>query len=731
MKSRKIFMQLTLTAAVVCGLSLTAAAGVLVPGLDDSTALVDYTAARAGVAGDHAKITTARITLAARFNPAASVMTGGPYIVIEDGGTSSGTGLYLGDGNLIFAAKSNNRYGLPTSMNDTDFSDNALAITLGPVKFGEENTVYVSFDAAAGRLVSSINNLQRVYTITGSDASKNLDGNTSVSFLGSGAVTAAHMGGLVETGADQFPLLFWTNAQNMTQTAGYSNQRGQVFSNVEVLELRAHNPVPASGAVNVDPMTVAQLQFTPARDPNNLSNPNPAVTGHFVTVYQVQNGEPNLALPPLLETFVAAGSDPVVVPFTFTLDQVVCWQVEEQIAGRSKGDPANLVGPIWFFEALPSKPVVTASPVSTTAALGGQASFACDFSSLSQPSVTWYKVGTPDTPLSEADPDISITTVSTNGTTYTTTLTISNIEKADEGSYYCFVENGGGSEVSASATLGVKRKVAHWTLDQADWADGHYLDVSGEGHHAEPNLAPVFSSNVPGLLGGQSLDMTASGQPLAAGDSGIWATAQYTGETTISAWLNWAGPNGAWQGILANRLRTDTGFVANYYVEIRQDNGRLQIGGLPGVGDLQIDPLPVGQWVHLAITAKSGQVVMYLNGQPVNQSTAGQAVPQTLYPVYFGALGRDPVTGILLSPFNGYLDDIQVYNYALSWTEVVDLYYAVSQQRVCVNPNQLDLRLDVAGGGQDGDQPDCRVDLADFAALASAWMNSGLYPAEE
>ncbi|HOQ04812.1 MAG TPA: hypothetical protein PKY88_06330 [Anaerohalosphaeraceae bacterium] len=212
------------------GLGAAVQAGEIVPGLDDSSALVTYTAARAGVAGDHTKITTGQITLAARFNPDVSMMTGGPTIVIETGGTTNGTGLYLGDGNLIFAAKSNNQLGLPTSMNDTDFSDNALAITLGPVDFGAENVVYASFDAAAGRLVSCINGTVRVYTITGSDASKNLDGNTSVSFLGSGELIAGHMGGLVETGAAQFPLLFWTNARNMTLTAGYANQRGQIFA---------------------------------------------------------------------------------------------------------------------------------------------------------------------------------------------------------------------------------------------------------------------------------------------------------------------------------------------------------------------------------------------------------------------------------------------------------------------------------------------------------------------
>jgi len=215
---------------MVLTLNVVVRAGEIVPGLDDSTALADYTAARAGVANDTAKITSGKITLAARFNPDPSQMTGGPIIVIETGGTTNGTGLYLGDGNLVLAAKSNNQLGLPTSMNDTDFSDNALAITLGPIKPGVENEVYVSFDAGTGELLSSINRVTQLYTITGANSSKNLDGNCSVSFLGSDTIIPGHMGGLVETGADQFPLLFWNNARNMVQTPGYINQRGQIFA---------------------------------------------------------------------------------------------------------------------------------------------------------------------------------------------------------------------------------------------------------------------------------------------------------------------------------------------------------------------------------------------------------------------------------------------------------------------------------------------------------------------
>jgi len=224
------------------------------------------------------------------------------------------------------------------------------------------------------------------------------------------------------------------------------------------------------------------------------------------------------------------------------------------------------------------------------------------------------------------------------------------------------------------------------------------------------------------------LDLTV--QPLAAADSNDWAPSMYTGQITVSAWLNWAGTNGSWQGVVSNRVAAPPA-ANNFYIEIRQDNANLQIGGVPGVGDLQIPPLPVSEWVQLAITAQAGEVVIYVNGEALNTNTAGQAVAQNVVPLYVGALGRNTSSGTLLNPFNGVMDDVQIYNYALSDTEVVDLYYEVLETPVCLNPDALDLQFDVAGGGVDGDQPDCLVTLADFAVFAQAWLNCGLYPHSE
>jgi hypothetical protein len=185
------------------------------------------------------------MTLAARFNPDGSQATAGPVIVIENGGTTNGTGLYLANGNLIFVSKGNGRYAIPTSLSDTDFTagtgGKSMAVDLGAVNFGAENKVYVSMDFISGLLFASINGTTSSFAITGSTGTDNLDGNRTFSFLGVAPIPTTpvdlygFLGGLLEEdltnqASTLYPQLFWKNAVPMIQTDGYNNQLGQVFS---------------------------------------------------------------------------------------------------------------------------------------------------------------------------------------------------------------------------------------------------------------------------------------------------------------------------------------------------------------------------------------------------------------------------------------------------------------------------------------------------------------------
>ncbi len=504
---------------------------------------------------------------------------------------------------------------------------------------------------------------------------------------------------------------------NYIGISGRTAAAGVFLDNLLITTLyseKAGMPVPSIGTKAVDPAALV-LQWNKGKDA--AGNPNAAVTRHYL--YIAEN-EPNfLYVTPVTVADSAdpVTHDPVAIDATDT-DKTFYWRVDESvlIGGIPSGpqDANTIQGFVWKFETIKSVPIINTQPVNQLVEPGQRAELSIDVTSLSPLTYAWYKSGD-----NAADTPADDTLVG-----QAQLLSIPNIQAADEGYYYCRLVNTGGTIVSNVVTLGVKRVVAHWTMDAADFVGGVYLDRSGQGHHAEPNLLPTAGSFVPGAdpaETGDALDTTVV--PLSVAYSGDWAAAACTGQMTVSAWLKWAGPNGGWQGIVSNRVNPTNG---NFYIEIRQDNGNVQIGS-PNGTDLIAGNLPVGEWTHVVVTASDSGRIIYFNGLPVITRIPANPITQLVVPMYVGALGRS-TTGTLSSPFNGVMDDVRIYNYAKDKFGVADLYYDVTEIPLCLNPGNVGLGFDVAGGGANGDQPDCRVDLRDFAAFAGEWLNCGLYP---
>lgn len=504
---------------------------------------------------------------------------------------------------------------------------------------------------------------------------------------------------------------------NYIGISGRTAAAGVFLDNLLITTLyseKAGMPVPAIGTKAVDPAALV-LQWNKGKDA--AGNPNAAITRHYL--YIAEN-EPNfLYVTPVTVADSAdpITHDPVAIDATDT-DKTFYWRVDESVLvkGVPSGpkDPNTIQGFVWKFETIKSVPIINTQPVNQLVEPGQRAELSIAVTSLSPLTYAWYKSGD-----NAADTPADDTLVG-----QAQLLSIPNIQAADEGYYYCRLVNTGGTIVSNVVTLGVKRVVAHWTMDVADFVGGVYLDRSGQGHHAEPNLLPTAGSFVPGAdpaETGDALDTTVV--PLSVAYSGDWAAAACTGQMTVSAWLKWAGPNGGWQGIVSNRVNPTNG---NFYIEIRQDNGNVQIGS-PNGTDLIAGNLPVGEWTHVVVTASDSGRIIYFNGLPVITRIPANPITQLVVPMYVGALGRS-TTGTLSSPFNGVMDDVRIYNYAKDKFGVADLYYDVTEIPLCLNPGNVGLGFDVAGGGANGDQPDCRVDLRDFAAFAGEWLNCGLYP---
>ena len=68
------------------------------------------------------------------------------------------------------------------------------------------------------------------------------------------------------------------------------------------------------------------------------------------------------------------------------------------------------------------------------------------------------------------------------------------------------------------------------------------------------------------------------------------------------------------------------------------------------------------------------------------------------------------------------LDDVCVFNYALDAREVARLFFDVLEIPQCLDLDATARLLDVAGGGPNGDEPDCQIGLDDFVLFIEHWM---------
>jgi autotransporter-associated beta strand protein len=149
-------------------------------------------------------------------------------------------------------------------------------------------------------------------------------------------------------------------------------------------------------------------------------------------------------------------------------------------------------------------------------------------------------------------------------------------------------------------------------------------------------------------------------------------TSGLTSAVTVDTWVKWNGGN-PWQRIF------DFGTGTNAYMFLTPDSsaGTMRFAITTGGGsqeeDFDTTELTTGTWVNLAVTLGGHSVILYVNGRPV---TAGQILfnPSS---VFTGATTIDDFIGksqYSADPlFSGSMSGFQIWNYALTQSQVDDL----------------------------------------------------------
>ncbi|GIW68366.1 MAG: hypothetical protein KatS3mg099_314 [Candidatus Parcubacteria bacterium] len=218
--------------------------------------------------------------------------------------------------------------------------------------------------------------------------------------------------------------------------------------------------------------------------------------------------------------------------------------------------------------------------------------------------------------------------------------------------------------------------VAHWTMDGADidlsQNSAEIRDISGYNHGDWRNHA---STTAPGMLG-QGIELDGVNDYINAGND---TSLNFTGAFTVAAWVRTTVPQqnanivakhrsdymyGPW------RLQTDAGLQGTQF-KMTIGNSSNQEWNAMGPDLASND----GRWVHVVgVFRPSTAVELWVDGNLEAQNTSGipSSIPTVTNPLIIGA--RHTAGGSIDEYFAGYLDDVRIYNRALSAAEIQELY---------------------------------------------------------
>ncbi len=211
--------------------------------------------------------------------------------------------------------------------------------------------------------------------------------------------------------------------------------------------------------------------------------------------------------------------------------------------------------------------------------------------------------------------------------------------------------------------------VGLWSFDGKDvnWGTNKVLDRSGQGNDGTFVGMSTTSSPTNGKIG-QALKFRgiSSGSYVTLGTSTTLNPANFT----ISAWLYPATTTVSY-GYIYSSARDCCG--AYNGIDLQYTNGRVT-GGIWNSTAAYVTSAYQGidiKWRHVAFSYDGAVLRVYVDGLLSNSanSTLGVGSPAT-YPAAIGGMGLSPGT----YTFNGKIDDVRLYNRALSATEIKQLY---------------------------------------------------------
>ncbi|MBN1766312.1 MAG: immunoglobulin domain-containing protein [Sedimentisphaerales bacterium] len=469
-------------------------------------------------------------------------------------------------------------------------------------------------------------------------------------------------------------------------------------------EIDGDAPITVSWQVAQDPCGVVDPQ---------LDSYKIYLSGPYADEPNYLDPEPNVYYQDTVSSWTA-GEASLLLGSALAKDSLYFWRVDTVLDNETE-----IEGDLWSFYTEITVPAINSITPYQILDPCATAQFTVDVTSVSTPSYQWYKYvdGVSDIELADAG-DISGTD--------TATLSIANVETADEGYYYCEVNNDSGvPATSALAPLAIKARIAYWDFE------------SGNANSTVPGSPvsklvgdPAFVAAA-GVAGdAMAFDADTGAQDMLYIDPNFvdyFDICNY--EMTVACWIKSTNEE-VWVPMVARNGDDNQGW------QLRQSGFTDDRPCFTTRGTGNPDGTPAnrtvydGNWHYVVGTydGMGGIKKVYIDGQvswlyseddgsPVSDGDA-VSVPMnaSLSPVAIAGRVRGEPGALIIdteSVCAGTYDEVEIYNYALDAATIAQTYADMTDTTVCPDPTVPVYDLD----------GNCIVDLGDFVKIAMEWLD--------
>ncbi|MFN6463805.1 MAG: DUF4347 domain-containing protein [Nostoc sp. DedVER02] len=210
--------------------------------------------------------------------------------------------------------------------------------------------------------------------------------------------------------------------------------------------------------------------------------------------------------------------------------------------------------------------------------------------------------------------------------------------------------------------------IGYWKFEEATGST--VLDSSGNNN----NGSLINSSRTPGLYG-QALQVIGRNSSHAS----IPASASLnsiTNQITVSAWVRPDGQPVGFKSVVNRQIGTllhPDQFFLGFGIRNQVTTYKWEIGTASSEGNIYTGS-PIGDsWAHLVGTYDGSMLRLYVNGVEIGSNPYKDSIPGDYNPVTIGAAENAEEGTPLSDSFKGLVDEVRIYNRALSATEVKNL----------------------------------------------------------